>query len=124
MGMGIYHVFIPYQFSWKDFLHESIPTINWSLFTINNYLSFLLVVIGLSLGYLLIFRPKQIVAIKLLSWNCLAFWLFSFIYQIVSPIPVPTKLNWIPALLTAIAFMNALLFLLPLITNYKKSNSL
>jgi len=49
--MGVYHFYIPYQFKWGTYLEQKSATINWSLFSLNNYFSFNLLVLALFLGY-------------------------------------------------------------------------
>jgi hypothetical protein len=48
------------------------------------------------------------------------FWLFSTLYQLIEPMPLPEHLKWIGFILIGVAFLNTLLFLAPLITLLKK----
>ena len=56
--MGLYHFYIPFQYNWNNYLEQKSPTINWSLFSLNNYFSFNLLVIALFLAYYL-FRKQD-----------------------------------------------------------------
>lgn len=123
--MAVYHFFIPTQFDWNLYLEDHSPTINWSLLSLNNYFSYNLFVISLFLLYFLFKRQKNDSAIKILSLIILLFWLFSSIYQIVEPMPLPAHLQWLSYLLFGIAIFNSSLFVIPLVKMYRtnKSNS-
>jgi len=110
LAMAIYHFFIPFQFEWSNYISDYSPTINWSLFSINNYFSFNLLLLGLSILYFLKKRSSEICTIKLLTIMNLLFWLFSLLYQIVDPMPLPESLMWLSFLLPGIAFINSSIF--------------
>ncbi len=119
--MGIYHFYIPYQYQWSNYLVESSPTINWSLFSLNNYFSFNLLVLALFLGYYLLRKPDSYEIIKVLATLILAFWIFSTVYQLIDPMPLPENLAWIGLVLLGVAFINGLIFLIPLIALIKRN---
>lgn len=112
--IAAYHFFIPFQFSWGDFLSEGTPTINWSLYALNNYFSCNLLIVGLSLYYHLLYKTDQVHTIKVLSIIAMLFWCFSAVYQIIEPMPLPKALNWLAFLLPGLAFINIGIFGLPL----------
>lgn len=114
LAMAIYHFFIPFQFQWAKFLSDDIPTINWSLYGLNNYFSFNLLVLSAFLLYHLIKQTEQIHTIKTLAVISLLFWVFSATYQIVKPMPLPISMQWIGFVLPTIAFVNIALFSLPI----------
>ena len=109
-AMAIYHFFIPYQFSWSDYITEYSPTINWALYSINNYFSFTLLVLGFALLYFIKKKSSDLNILRLLILINLLFWGFSFIYQIIEPMPLPDRLDWLRILLPSIALLNTMVF--------------
>lgn len=120
--MGLYHFYIPFQYNWGNYLDEQSPTINWSLYSLNNYFSFNLLIVSLFLGYFLLKRKENTSVIKVLSSIILLFWIFSVLYQIIDPMPLPANLQWIGYLLIGVAAFNAMIFLIPLINLRKNKN--
>ena len=118
--MGLYHFYIPFQFNWGNYLEQTSPVINWSLYSLNNYFSFNLLILALFLGRYLISNKENIELIKVLTALLFMFWLFSTFYQLIEPMPLPEHLKWIGSILIGVAFLNTLLFLIPLITLLKK----
>jgi hypothetical protein len=118
--MGLYHFYIPFQYNWSNYLEQKSPTINWSLFSLNNYFSFNLLILALFLGYYLLKRVDSMEVIKVLSSLILLFWIFSVIYQLVEPMPLPEHLNWIGLALLGVAFINGIIFFIPIISLIKK----
>ncbi len=112
--MAIYHFFIPFQFNWAHFLSEGTATINWSLFALNNYFSFNLLIVSIFLLYHLYRKIEFKQTIKVLSMIALLFWCFSAIYQIIEPMPLPKTLNWLSYLLPGLALVNIGIFYVPL----------
>lgn len=112
--MAVYHFFIPFQYNWAAFLSEGTPTINWSLYALNNYFSFNLLVVAVFLLYHLFYKNDYKHTIKILSIITISFWCFSAIYQVVEPMPLPKNLNWLAYLLPGLALINIGIFSLPL----------
>ena len=112
--MALYHFALPYQFGWGKYLANESPTINWSLYSLNNYFSFNLLVLSVFLTYFLFKRIDSIQTIKTLSIIILLFWLFSFIYQLIEPMPLPHRLEWLSIVLPGLALFNAMIFAVPL----------
>lgn len=112
--IAIYHFFIPYQFSWSEFLPEGIATINWSLYALNNYFSFNLLIVALFLLYYLFMEINRVHTIKVLAIIAMLFWIFSTIYQIIIPMPLPRSLSWLSYVLTGLAIFNIGIFVLPI----------
>ena len=67
-------------------------------------------------------NKENIEIIKVLTALLFMFWLFSTLYQLIEPMPLPDNLKWIGFILIGVAFLNTLLFLIPLITLLKKKN--
>ena len=122
--MGLYHFYIPFQFNWGNYLEQISPVINWSLYSINNYLSFNLLILALFLGRYLLRKKENTEIITVLASLIFMFWLFSTLYQLIEPMPLPEHLQWIGFILIGVAFLNTLLFLIPLITLLRKNKNL
>ncbi|PCJ64902.1 MAG: hypothetical protein COA58_11565 [Bacteroidetes bacterium] len=118
--MGLYHFFIPFQFNWGNYLEQKSATINWSLYSLNNYFSFNLLILALFLGYYLVRKKQNIEVIQVLASIILLFWIFSTVYQLIEPMPLPEHLNWIGFVLLGVAFLNGLIFFIPLMSLLKK----
>jgi hypothetical protein len=112
--MAAYHFFIPFQFNWGDFLTEGAPTINWSLYALNNYFSFNLLIVALFLLYHIFNKKEHMQTIKVLSIIAMLFWCFSAIYQIIEPMPLPMSLSWLGYILPGLAIINIGIFIVPL----------
>ena len=119
--MGLYHFYIPFQFNWSNYLEQKSPTINWSLISLNNYFSFNLLVIALFLCYYLFKKQDKMEVIKILSSIILLFWVFSTVYQLIEPMPLPEHLKWIKLILLGVAFLNGLIFFIPTLSLIKKN---
>ncbi len=112
--MAVYHFFIPFQFNWGEFLLEGTATINWSLYALNNYFSFNLLIVALFLLYCLIIKKEQLHTLKILTSIIILFWCFSAIYQLIEPMPLPVYLEWLGYLLPGLAIINIGIFIIPL----------
>ncbi len=117
--IAIYHFFIPIQFQWRHYLDKGIPTINWALFTNNNYFSFILLVLGLSLMYHLKKNGNN-ETLKTLTLNLLLFWAFNTVYQVIEPMPLPTRLSWLSWVLVGFSALNSGLFGLALLVSRRE----
>ncbi len=118
--MGLYHFYIPFQFNWGNYLEQKSATINWSLYSLNNYFSFNLLILALFLGFYLVKKKEQTEVIKALTSLIFLFWVFSSIYQLIEPMPLPEHLKWIGYILIGVALINGLIFLIPLMSLIKK----
>ncbi len=116
--IGIYHFYIPYQFNWSDYLEQTSPTINWSLFSLNNYFSFNLLVLAIFMGYYLFKKQDSKEIIRVFTSIILIFWVFSTAYHLIEPLP--EHLKWIGLVLVGVAIVNVLFFLIPLFSLFKK----
>ena len=119
--MGLYHFYFPFQFNWSNYIEQKSPTINWSLISLNNYFSFNLLVIALFLSYYLFKKQDKKEVIKILSSIILLFWVFSTVYQLIEPMPLPEHLKWIGFTLLGVAFLNGLIFFIPILSLIKKN---
>ena len=112
--IAVYHFFIPFQFNWGEFLTEGAPTFNWSLYALNNYFSFNLLIVALFLLYHIFYKKEYLQTIKVLSIIAMLFWCFSAIYQIIEPMPLPVSLGWLGFILPGLALINIAIFIVPL----------
>jgi cytochrome bd-type quinol oxidase subunit 2 len=119
--MGLYHFYIPFQYNWSNYIEQKSPAINWSLFSLNNYFSFNLLVIALFLGYYLFRKQDKKEVIKVLTSIIFLFWVFSTVYQLIEPMPLPEHLKWIGLILLGVAFLNGLIFFIPILSLIKKN---
>lgn len=106
MLMAGYHFFIPHQFNWGNFLSASSPTINWSLYSINDSFSFNLLIVSFFMLLLLVKRKEQVYTIRTLAAILLLFWIFIAVYQFISPMPLPAHLLWLGLVLPGVAVIN------------------
>ena len=118
--MGLYHFYIPFQYNWSNYLEQKSAAINWSLFSLNNYFSFNLLVVALFLGYYLYRKKHEKEVLKILTSIILLFWIFSTVYQLIEPMPLPEHLKWIGFVLLGVAFLNGIIFIIPLWSLIKK----
>ncbi len=119
VAMAIYHFMIPIQFNWSNYLLETSPTINWALYSIHNYFCFNLLIVSSFLLFFLVKRKESTQTIKTLSQIIVLFWIFSFIYQIIDPMPLPERLSFLTILLPGMALINAIVFIIPLKLSFK-----
>lgn len=117
--MAVYHLYLPIQFQWRKYLNEGVETINWALFALNNYFSFNLLIVGIMLLFHLVLKKEQRHTIKVLTVVVLLFWIFSAVYQLVEPMPLPNSLSWLGMVLPGIAGANVIVLLIPICTLIK-----
>jgi hypothetical protein len=108
---------LPAQFGWAQYVPAGAPTVGWALFALNNYFSFNLLMISAAFGFLTFFRKDDNGAVPLLALLLTSFWTFSFVYQLVRPMPLPDNLDWLGVLLPALALGNAIVVGVPILTS-------
>ena len=114
-AMALYHFRLPYIWNWEKFVTNIPSPIRWGVFSINFFLSFLL----LGGGVLTILASLKKTKKDLVSYGVLfsmgLFWIVNFLYQIVIPMPAPPKIRSIllvfAALLVTLYIFPTLLFL-------------
>ena len=91
-GMALYHFILPYHLGWKDSIIEVTAMINWAIFSLNHFFSFLLLWGGI-ITIITAFRWEKV---DLLGYGILVgmglFWIFNASYQIFIPMPLPERL--------------------------------
>jgi hypothetical protein len=75
----------------------------------------------LFLGYYIYRNPDKKEPIKVLSLIILLSWIFGAVYQLIKlmPMPMPEYLSWIGLVLLGVACLNAVIFLVPVISLVK-----
>jgi hypothetical protein len=78
-----------------------------------------LLVVALFLGYCIYRNPDKKEPIKVLSSIILLSWTFGAVYQLIKPMPLPEHLSWSGLVLLGVACLNAVIFLVPVISLVK-----
>lgn len=111
-GMALYHFILPYHLGWKHSLIEVTAMINWAMFSLNNFFSFLLLWGGI-MTIITAFRWEKV---DLLGYGILVgmglFWIFNASYQIFIPMPLPEHLIVLKWGLLAFAVFLVILYIL------------
>ena len=90
-AMALYHFWLPHAFHWGDVLTK-VPMVRWGLFIINASFSLLLLAGGL-MSIAIAWRPTLRHGAG--RWVILAmagYWLFNAAYQVLNPMPMPSRL--------------------------------
>jgi hypothetical protein len=92
-GMALYHFWLPSVFRWGDALGDlPAPALRWALFMLNASFSYLLLTGGvLSLEIARRSGARDPIS-RLVLVAVGGYWVFNFVYQLVSPLPLPRPL--------------------------------
>src|SRR5712691_8626987 len=93
-AMGAYHFFLPSMFHWDRFVTRIPSSIQWALFSINFFFSYLLLAGGI-LTFVALRRLSRLLPPDrgvLLAMG--GFWIVNTLYQVFIPMPLPPKL-WV-----------------------------
>ncbi len=105
--MGAFHFFLPPLFGWARFVDRLPAEIRWALFSLNTFLSVLLLTGGLaSLAAARRWGPAAAWPARIMA----IFWAFNAAYQLVRPFPTP-GVRWV---LLGFALLVAALYALAL----------
>jgi hypothetical protein len=92
VAMALYHFFLPVQFHWAKSVGATPAILQWSLFALNFFFSWLLLVVGLAVlaaGWSLARnRPLALVVVG----GAASFWLVNFAYLLICPFPMPASM--------------------------------
>jgi hypothetical protein len=108
--MGAYHFFLPSMFHWDRFVKKIPGVIQWGLFSINFFFSFLLLAGGI-LTFVALDRmrrsspPDRGVLLAMAG-----FWLANTLYQLFIPMPLPAKLWPLHVVLVGYAVVTSLAY--------------
>lgn len=113
--MAVYHFYLPYQFRWDPAFIDG-SNAEWSTrYSLNNYFSFLLIILGGTLGYEVFYKQRAEGGSQPLTFVLALFWVVSAIYQIIDPMKFPAQSGNLGLILTTFAFVNAAIFVIPLV---------
>ena len=112
--MGAYHFFLPSMFNWSRFVRNIPPAIQWGLFSINFFFSFLLLAGGI-LTFVALRRLRQSLPPDRGVLVAMAgFWLANTLYQLFIPMPLPPKLWVLHVVLIGYAVVTTIVYVLAL----------
>ena len=118
--IGSYHFVLPYQWQWGKVLNQLPEMIEWAVFAINFFMSFLLLVLGIFTWRAIhLIKHKQTTDLSVLMIAAL-FWTQNFFYLSLNPPHIPEKLWFIKASFMGSAFLTAAFYIIPLFRLYKR----
>jgi len=120
-GMGLYHFFLPTMFHWDHFLDAVPAPVHWGAIFLNLSFSALLVWGG-ALTVLVARRRRDRIA-RAIVIGLGGYWLFNAIYQIASPLPVPSELAYVDWLLLGFASAVTALYAIALAIDLRPATS-
>ena len=91
-AMGAYHFFLPSMFHWDAFVKEIPGVIQWALFSINFFFSFLLLAGGILTFVALRRLHRSLPPDRGVLLAMAGFWIVNTLYQLLIPMPLPPKL--------------------------------
>lgn len=114
-AMGAYHFFLPSQFHWSAFLTTVPQPIPWALFSINFFFSFLLLAGGILTFIALTEFHRSSHCDRGILIAMAAFWLVNSLYQVLLPMPLPSKLWPLHIVLLGFAVVTMLAYVVSLL---------
>ncbi len=90
-GLAAFHFLVPYVFAWARFVDPLPPELRWTLFSMNAFLSLLLLIGGLA--SLRIAQRGQ-TPLSWPVWMMALFWIVNAAYQLWRPFPTP-GVRWV-----------------------------
>ncbi len=94
-AIALYHFVLPYQFSWKNFLHGVPASVTWTLFALNFSWSLLTLLAGLLVLYAATLGPAAGAFARRTIFAIGLFWAIHGAYTWIHPFPVPRTLAWL-----------------------------
>lgn len=89
--MALYHFWLPYLFHWGDALTH-VPMVRWGLLILNASFSYLLLAGGV-MTVVIAWRPElKARAGRMVLVAMAGYWVFNGLYQVVLPMPMPSRL--------------------------------
>ena len=110
--MGAYHFFLPFMFRWSAFITKIPKVIQWALFSINFFFSFLLLAGGILTFVALRRFTRSLAPDRGLLLSMTAFWIANTLYQLFIPMPLPSKLWLLHVILLGYGVVAALAYLI------------
>ena len=114
-AMGAYHFFLPSMFHWDRFVTKIPDSIQWALFSINFFFSYLLLAGGILTLIALRRLHRSLPPDRGVLYAMAGFWLVNVLYQLVIPMPLPAKLWLLHLVLVGYAVLCTLAYAASLI---------
>ena len=113
-AMGAYHFFLPHMFHWDAFVKKIPSVIQWALFSINFFFSFLLLAGGILTFVAFRRLQRSLPTDRGVLFAMGGFWIVNTLYQIFIPMPLPPKLWVLRGVLLGYGILAALAYLVGL----------
>ena len=114
-AMGTYHFFLPSMFHWDRFVTKIPSVIQWALFSINFFFSFLLVAGGILTFVTLRRLHRSLPPDRGVLFAMAGFWLVNLLYQLFIPMPLPAKLWPLHVVLVGYAVLATIAYIVSLL---------
>jgi hypothetical protein len=114
-AMGAYHFFLPSMFHWDRFVTKIPDSIQWALFSINFFFSYLLLAGGVLTLVALRRLHRSLPPDRGVLYAMAGFWLVNLLYQLIIPMPLPAKLWLLHLVLVGYAVLCTLAYVASLI---------
>ena len=119
-AMGAYHFFLPSMFHWDAFVTKIPSVIQWALFSINFFFSFLLLAGGILTFVALRRLQSSLPPDRGVLFAMAGFWIVNTLYQVFIPMPLPPKLWVLHVVLLGYGVLAALAYLVSLVALRKQ----
>ena len=119
-AMGAYHFFLPSMFHWDAFVKKIPGVIQWALFSINFFFSFLLLAGGILTFVALRRLHRSAPPDRGILLAMAGFWIVNTLYQVFVPMPLPPKLWLLHIVLLGYGIIAALAYLVSLVALRKR----
>jgi len=119
-AMGAYHFFLPHMFHWDNFVKKIPSVIQWALFSINFFFSFLLLAGGVLTFVALRRLHRSLPPDRGVLVAMAGFWIVNTFYQLIIPMPLPPKLWVLHVVLLGYGIVAALAYLISLLALRKQ----
>jgi hypothetical protein len=113
-AMGAYHFVLPSMFHWEAFVKKIPSVIQWALFSINFFFSFLLLAGGILTFVALRRLNRALPPDRGVLLAMAGFWIANTLYQLFIPMPLPPKLWLLHIVLLGYGALAALAYLVSL----------
>ena len=113
-GIGAYHFVLPYQWGWSKYSNKLPGMIEWGLYAINSYMSFFFVLLGFFTWRTIYLRKKRNSRDTSILLISAIFWGYTFLYQLLFPVPIPQRLWFIQWAFLGAAFLTTVFYIIPM----------
>src|ERR1700682_1286915 len=119
-AIGAYHFILPSMFHWGAFVTKIPSVIQWALFSINFFFSFLLLAGGILTFVALRRLHRSAPPDRGILLAMAGFWIVNTLYQVFVPMPLPPKLWLLHIVLLGYGIIAALAYLVSLVALRKR----